>query len=67
MRHMARMAETMRDQLNYLQKTHTVALMAAELYGKCNVLSPEIAAEALYREVQKTLEIDNVITGSIPK
>ena len=66
MRHMAKMAETMRDQLNYLNKTHTVALMAAELYGKVTEGYPENVAKNMYREVQQLLEIDNDITGSIP-
>ncbi len=63
---MAREMEKVRDQLNHLQKTHTVALMAATLYSK-TTLEPERIAKQLYREVQKTLEIDDtIVTGHIP-
>ena len=72
MRHMAKMAETMRDHMYHLHKTHTVALMAADFAASATILgyTHEIAAreaEALYREVQKTLEIDDtIVTGHIP-
>ena len=66
MRHMAKMAETMRDHMYHLHKTHTVSLMAAELYGKCTEAEPEFVAKMLYQNVEKNLEIGNVITGSIP-
>ena len=66
MRHMAKMAETMRDHISYVHKIHTVALMAAELYGKCTEAEPEFVAKMLYQNVEKNLEIGNVITGSIP-
>jgi len=65
MKTLAREMEKVRDQLYHLNKTHTVALMAAELYGKVNCCAPEIEAEKLYREVQKTLEINRQITGHI--
>ena len=63
MRHMAKMAETMRDHISYLHKIHTVALMAAELYGKTSY-EPEKKAKHLYQQVEKALEDE--ITGSIP-
>lgn len=62
-------AKDIRDQLSYLQKTHTVALMAVEMFAHQPTLEAHDAATAakkLYREVQKTLEIDRQITGHIP-
>ncbi len=56
MRHMAKMAETMRDHMYHLHKTHTVALMAAELYGKTSVVDPGTIARTLYREIEQTLK-----------
>ena len=55
----------MSDQMAHLNKTHTVALMAAELYGKCTEAEPEFVAKMLFRNVEKTLEIDRQITGHI--
>ena len=71
MRHMAKMAETMRDHMYHLHKIHTVALMAAELWASTSdtgftTTCAAICAKNLYREVQKTLEIDQQITGHIP-
>ena len=71
MRHMAKMAETMRDHIAYLHKVHTVALMSADFAAGATSIgyTHEIAAHEaadLYREVQKTLEIDQQITGHIP-
>ena len=68
MKRQAKLAETIRDQIAYLNKTHTVALMAAELYAASPVVTPADAAHAakgLYREVQKALESDDTIAGSI--
>ena len=53
-RNMAKMGETMRDQIAYLNKTQTICLMAAGLYGRCNV-DPEKLAKELYRKVEATL------------
>ena len=69
MKTLAREMEKVRDQLYHLQKTHTVALMAAEMYAHLPGLDRGTAAaqaKAVYREVQKTLEIDRTIAGSIP-
>ncbi|KKL87633.1 hypothetical protein LCGC14_1932710 [marine sediment metagenome] len=66
---LAREMEKVRDQLYHLNKTHTVALMAAEMYVHLPNFDNETAAriaKVLYREVQKTLETDNIITGHIP-
>ena len=68
-RNMAKMGDTMRDQIAYLHKTHTVALMAANHWATYPNMTKESAAnhaKTLYREVQKTLEIDQQITGRIP-
>ena len=68
-RNMAKMGDTMRDQIAYLHKTHTVALMAVEMFAHQPTLpacGAAVAAKKLYREVQKTLEIDNATTGRIP-
>lgn len=55
--------DVIRDQLSYLQKTHTVALMAADLRSHGG-LTPVKEAIQLYREVEKALEPQ--ITGRIP-
>ena len=65
-RNMAKMGDTMRDQIAYLSKTHTVALMAAQLYGRTSEADPHTVAKRIYQNVQKTLEIDQQITGRIP-
>ena len=65
----AREMEKVRDQLYHLSKTHTVALMAADIWTNSSILDLGDAADhakTLYREVQKTLEIDRQITDSIP-
>lgn len=66
----AREMDKVRDQLLFLHQPkdelRTVAIMAAILYGKCSEADPQVVAKRLYREVQKTLETDRVITGSIP-
>ena len=61
----AKLAETIRDQIAFLDESKTVAIMAAILYGKCTEAEPEFVAKILYRNVQKTLEIDQTIVGSI--
>lgn len=61
--------EKVRDQLYLLNKIHTVAMMAAELYGNMSSTAmPTFAhaarcAKQLYREVQETLEIDDTIVS----
>ena len=68
MKTLAREMEKVRDQLYHLNKTHTICLMAAEIFTRFELRTPEMAAreaKALYREVQKTLEIDRQITGHI--
>ena len=64
-KHVARQAEITRDQLYHLHETHTVARMAAELYGKTTE-HPHVVAKDLYRKVQKSLERDRTIVGAIP-
>ena len=69
MHYVAQQAETIRDQLYHLHQTHTVALMAAQLYSHHATASFEDSAQQakkLYRETQKTLEIDRAIVGQIP-
>ncbi len=71
MRHMAKMAETMRDHIAYVHKIHTVALMSAELYGAKTdaAYGYAVAAEdaaRLYRIVETLLKQDQQITGHIP-
>ena len=69
---LAREMEKVRDQLYHLNKTHTVALMAAELWAATSdtgftATCAAHCAKKLYREVQKTLEIDDtIVTGHIP-
>ena len=60
---LAREMEKVRDQINHLNKTHTVALMAAEIYShtQVGVEAAAIRATEIYHEVQKTLEIDDTI------
>ena len=55
---LAREMEKVRDQLYHLNKTHTVALMAADIYLHSQVVveAAAIRATEIYREVQKTLE-----------
>ena len=68
-RNMAKMGETMRDQMYHLDKTRTVALMTERRYTEAPSLTMEFAAaqaEALYHAAQKVVENDNVITGRIP-
>ena len=55
---LAREMEKVRDQLYHLNKTHTVSLMAAEIYTSATNLAYTMehsadVAKALYREVQK--------------
>ncbi len=70
---LAREMDKVRDQLYHLNKTHTVALMAAQLYASLSGATvtdfhhAANMAKNLYREVQKTLEIDDtIVTGHIP-
>ena len=54
-------------QLNLREsETHTVALMAAMLYGKTSSNCVPIAKN-LYRKIQLSLEKDRTIVGQIPK
>ena len=58
--------EKVRDQLYHLNKTHTIALMTAEVYSHVGGQAPGMAANVaklLYREVQKTLENDDTIVS----
>ena len=70
MKRQAKLAETIRDQLYHLNKTHTVALMAAELLASLvgqHKYSPEDAvhdAAALYGRVEEALKEES-IAGSI--
>ncbi len=58
MKALAREMEKVRDQLYHLNKTHTISLMAAEIYTHLagqNHDSAACSGVALYHEVQKTL------------
>ena len=60
-----KLAETIRDQLYHLNKTHTVALMAAELLSSTTNVeysSKNAArhAQLLYRDVEKALETTSI-------
>ncbi len=67
MKVLAREMEKVRDQLYHLNKTHTGALRAAQLYASLSGATvtdfhhAANMAKSLYREVQKTLEIDDTI------
>ena len=65
MKALARQAEITRDQLYHLQKTHTIARMTADLYGR-TAEHPYVVAKDLYNKVEKSLEIDRTIVGAIP-
>ena len=63
MKRQVKLAETIRDQISYLSKTQTVALMAGRYYATMPATTmPDAAscAEKLYREVQKTLETTSI-------
>jgi len=68
-RNMAKMGETMRDQIAYLHKTHTVALMAGQVYATRGDLTYDWAADLackIYRSVQEQIDMDATIAGRIP-
>ena len=63
MKRQAKLAETIRDQLYHLNKTHTVALMAAEMYVHLPNFDTGTAAstaDTLYHEVEKALETTSI-------
>ena len=60
MRHMAKELERVRDQLYHLQKTHTLALMASNLYGR-GTYDPATIAEGVYRDVERMMEENDTI------
>ena len=64
MKQMAKNAETIRDQLYYLHKTHTLALMAATMYGK-TTQHAHVIAKNLYQKIELSLEKDRAIVGQI--
>ena len=64
MHYVAQQAETIRDQLYYLHKTHTLAVMAATLYGKTNEHA-HVIAKNLYQKIELSLEKDRAIVGQI--